>query len=475
MRTAVIAVFMGLLVAAFAAPVFAEKAETRLIKFDRKWLGDRMKMKGGGTFQNYRRIKGEFEIPVFGGKVRGKVTEKVAWHFSETHRSTTQGRIAGAYDGKDDGIITLIVHWRNEDNDVNKFKGKVRATKGDGFIQLTKEDRLSFKFKPFAIGCNSKLSTYEGKFYEELLKKLIDASSDVVAKSVVKTVEFASGQAAKWLGRQNALSLTKRFEAAYRAAQFKDLYDTANDLLPDKFDQLAGNVTKVLTIIEIAESASAGDYKQVGTVVAWNVLGAYLPGGIVLVPLAQAAQADWQRYNRKRHEKVFRKFYVDLYYDGKRPNSRKGSGDRKLRLKNFVSLSLEYLATDDSLVGRPFRNMLRDFAYYQLQRSFSHADFNVVGEGTGARLANRGSGLALAALFRAYEAVYDKDRKSELMRRVTRHQSKKVVGALKRAEEAMAYALNGRFNKVWPDAATRKRVICGFVDGMKAAKLKAKK
>jgi len=79
---------------------------------------------------------------------------------------------------------------------------------------------------------------------------------------------------------------------------------------------------------------------------------------------------------------------------------------------------------------------------------------------------------ALGALFRAYEGVYDRDRKAGLMRRVTKPQSKKMAGVLKQADEAMSWAINGNFDKVWPDAARRDRIVCGIVEALKATKLK---
>ncbi len=472
----IVACALALLVAFAATAALAADPAMRTAVKESHQKPRYVKRGGGKTFKVHRDLYLELTFPIAGGKATGKFSTSYGFcvvNDTTCIKGSHRAKISGTFDGKDGGLLKVRLDIVNDDGErsVQHLTGRIFA-KGNGYIQYDEKERETFTFKPFTVGCNPKLSSYEGKFYEELLKKLVDASSDTVVKSVATTVEHVSGEAARWLGRRKAMDLKKRFEGAYRAAQFKELYDTANASMPDKLDDLAGNVTKVLTIIEIAESASAGDYKQIGTVVAWEVLGAYLPGGVVLVPLAQAAQSHYQRYARAKHEKEFRKFYVDLYYDGKRPNARKGSENRRLRLGNFVSLSLEYLATLDSHRGRPFRAMLIDFASYQLGIAFAPKDFAVIGEGPRARLADRAASSALAALFRAYEEIYDKDRKSELMRRVTKRQSKKVVGALRRAEEAMAWALNGRFDKVWPDIATRKRIVCGFVDGLKAAKLK---
>ena len=466
--TVICALLVCVMTSMDAAPAFAApKAETHrkiLIRHDKKT----------GEVEVRRRIRYELgyalsidaEFPIAGGQFTGTGRSRYVGCPFTCMDIRDRGTLKGTYDGKDGGDVVIQARWVDQDGDVSRdvLRGKIYA-KGVGFLVDEDGDRYDFSFPPFETACKGDINEFEGKLYEEIRNRVIDAASQKMVDGFMKATRVVDRKVLNFLQKTRSVTLANKANITIARETVRDYLGKANDVVPDKFAALAGSASKVAVVFDAMVAASVSDYGKVAEVFAFDIAaGLYPPASVVMVPLIQATYEDWKKFKERAFAKYFRDFYEDLYYEDGRPNAKKGTGNRRIRLRNFVNASIDYLGTLDHKRGRPYRNLVRDFAYYKLNISLSYDDLAVVDGRNGETLKSKSAMSALASLFQAYERIYEKDREAEVLRRVTRYQAKAIERAANESEWALSAAQRNDFSKVWPEVAERKRVICGIIN-----------
>ncbi len=443
-----------------------------------------------------------FTFPTRGGKIRGE--GRIERRFLDDGSPIVQVytcAIGGEYQAgnsipgqrtyrpDEGGLFWLKLHGREvtppcsfapNGRDVEQWRemsGFIEAS-GKGLI-LHGKQRLPFSFPPFggACGCKLNLAVYGQAVRDKILDKLLESTSrELYSRFVSKSEEIASAllrkaQTIRALQRLKNYKLPGLTGPNPNPIPLRPPPDFL-DKLQKNFEnsrlrkssaacamlaKLASNLDIALKVLETAEAASAGDYSTAAAIASAQAVGSYSTVAGLAVALGGAVKADWDAYGERVHEKFFRAWYVKLYYQGDRPSEARWQAGRKARLQGFMDEAIAYLQTG-GVQAAQLRKTLKDFAYYNLpadnwayfglgQRAFTDADFAVTEDG---KLRSRYGGVALAALFQAYEETYRKDLDAELLRQLAIEQMKAQRKLVVQTNVAMEAATTGDFTRAWP-------------------------
>lgn len=494
LRVLVILFLAGFLVAALVGTALGQGDELREVRLEAT------EQDGSETITYLMR----FSFPVRGGRIRGEgrvergfldhgnpivqvYTCAIGGEYKAGVRRGDYESISGqqTYRPDEGGTLSLKLHGREvtppcsfapEGRDVEQWReyGGIIEASGKGYIKPGKQ-RVPFAFHPFggACGCKLNLTVYGQAVRDKILDKLLESTSrELYNRFVSGSEEIASA-----LLRKAQTTRTLQRMKQYRLPGLTDSIPRRPP--PDVLDKLqkgfessrlrksspacvmlmklASNLDTALKVLEAAEAASAGDYSTAAVVAAAQAVGMYSPMAGLAVALGGAVKADWDAYAERVHEKFFRAWYVKLYYQGDRPSEARWQAGRKARLQGFMDDAIAYLQTG-GVQAAQLRKTLKDFAYYNLPsdnwayfglgpRAFTDADFAVTEDG---KLKSRYGGVALAALFQAYEETYRKDLDAELLRRLAIEQMKAQRKLVVQTSVAMEAATRGDFTRAWP-------------------------
>ena len=426
----------------------------------------------------------EITFPVKGGNISGKLKSGV----KETCSTLTDGPdckegyctavITGTYKpGKAYGVLTMNLNWtcpkkdteksHNKDSNLIHFYGEVYPD-GTALVQSSWKATYS-PTKPKA--CNKNLDSYSAEARKKIMGKLLDMVSEELIKNL--TITFTEIDKKLWEKTGKGTGLSKSVKD-YVKSKVKPIDGKAlrksivsNSMLSAKMlKSLANNLSNTLSFLEIAGAASDGAYGKAAVMAVLEYAAGASNAAAVLIFIGQATVADYEKFSKAAHDEFFRKFYVQLYYDGERPAvTEDPAGDKKLRMKHFYELAMDYIEGKGTL-GVQFINMLVDFAYYDLEKKIKPADFTVFDDEKGNRTMKTEARVVLGALFSAYEQVYLNDLKAEKVRQLAVEQTKKRLEAADKMEDAMGKAEAGDFLGVWPKE-TYEKLLCNVVDGLR--------
>jgi len=406
-------------------------------------------------------------FPVQGGAVRGKKVWVVKLKSSPDLPSLNQLRLEwvleGQFTGGDGGSVR---GWEIKDGERSPFTAILYADGTGWFGDDEKPKRYPLRFDPFegaSCGCNLNLNVYEEKARKWLVETLLKKTSAELYTRFVS-------------GTENLTSAFFRQLQTYRVSPERYrlgglLSRAPRKLPPDLIDKLqrnfensrlgqaspacsmlakmGSNVVLTLNLLKAAETASAGDYMAASLLAAAEAIKAYSSGASWAILIAQAVKADWDSFAERVHNEYFRKFYVEVYFQGgKKPSRELWQAGKKARLKAFMEDALEYLAADGGKSAQ-FRQMLIDFAKYKLERTLSREDFDVSEDGS--RLRNKKSAYVLASLFQEYEKVYRGDLETETVRKLAMEQARQQLELARDTEKALdAACRKADFSLAWP-------------------------
>lgn len=417
-----------------------------------------------------RRI--EFEFSVNGGQVRGFQTYKINDVYTidkigldQLLAVESKDRIEGEFEGGDGGALRgRLVDL--EDNSSEPFTGKLFAN-GTGYMVIGKQ-KYALSFAPLAA-CKAELNAYEAALRNEIMQRLLDLASKKLFDQLVLAMNTAGDKALQSVMNSKYLSGGYKAKLSDGKAVWDRLTRHTNQIIPDNSLQMMQEVTTALSFLEAADAALDGAYQDAAKIAVLELIALKSNAAGLLIAAAQAVKADWDAFCQRWNEHQFRKFYLDLYHDGPRPKDAAAFLDKENRLRAFMEMALEYLSTNDSARGRPFRKMLIDYASINLNQSFSYADFDVVEQKGALKMSNRAAATVLGALFNDYEKVYINDLRTEKFRRIAIQQGKAAQQELRRMNSAMAWAVNGNFKEVW-DAKAYNSVFCSVLAELQASK-----
>jgi hypothetical protein len=242
----------------------------------------------------------------------------------------------------------------------------------------------------------------------------------------------------------------------------------ATPVLGTVFEKL----TTALTVIEAADSALDGDYATAAFKVAIEGVGLYSNSLGLLLAAGEAVKADWDAFAKRVYARDYRKFYEYLYYSGgPRPSLRVYKKGRQARLRTFMNEVHDELTGGDvggasklaagGFRSANFRKMIMDFAHYRLERTLTRADFETT-PGRRGRLVFKNQYLRsiFVALFHDFEKTYQDDLNVEMMRKIAIKQAKFLRDKTSKTGGQLAWAENGRFDKVWTNRAELNDAYC---------------
>ncbi|MEO5353949.1 MAG: hypothetical protein H7835_12175 [Magnetococcus sp. XQGC-1] len=423
-------------------------------------------------------------FPINGGPVQGvhRWETKMSGEYISGIKVGGEYKIRGHFAGGDGGALSG--HFIDQDGKQTPFTGKLLGN-GQGTI-LHGGATYPLHFPPFTAGCNDDLNSYGQAARTIISNALLEKASKTLYDRLVS-------------GLENSLSATLRTiqewrvdPAQYRLSALTEGGRFGSKLPPDVLDKLqkafeesrmnvdppggvmlrsvADNIGRALTVLQVADAASHGAYKEAAKVAAIEAIGAYSNAAGIALVIAQAAKEDWDAFAERVHEQQFRKFYTDFYFQGsKLPSESRGRMGQRARLREFMSEAIERLNLSGEY-GAPFRKMLVDFAYYKLERSMSRADFDTTEKNDQPVLKHKPAAMVLAALFNAYEEIYWKDLDAERTRRIADRQAREQRRLMIEVDQVLSKASKGDFRTVWGDKLYH-ATVCQVVADLRSRNL----
>ena len=447
------------------------------------------------TCRKFDRDQLRFTFPVNGGPVQGRW---VGSYSSLVEMKSISGflciagdhdyQITGRFEGGDGGQLRATC-TNVKDSKSTACGGRLYA-KGTGTFQLDGDkDSMALTFPPFGGTCNTDLNAYEKELQKQLLNALMDASSQHVFKSLGRVAVGLRDDARQlyrlWkiqTGRYQdlldgltvkpPLSLFERAEqGVFNASVGPNQYTGVVEELPlwKAVREIGENASKGLAALEVANAAIEGSYSQAAMTAVIEAVGSYSNAAGLAIAAAQATYADWQAFEQRYHDEEFKRLYKKIYYEaGPRPAENRWKAERSARLRAFVQEVYDWLDYG-GLQGDRVRKLLIDYAYYTLEMRLSRDDFKLVTRDDGSLgLADPRATATLGSLFVAFEALFEKDAESELLRRVALRQSRRMSERATRAEEALRRAGDRDYSGVWPDPAERQGQVCKVIERVRA-------
>ncbi|MBW2736918.1 MAG: hypothetical protein JRH20_31430, partial [Deltaproteobacteria bacterium] len=286
--------------------------------------------------------------------------------------------------------------------------------------------------------CVVDLSAYTKQARGLLLSMLMDATTKLVYKSFVVTLERTRLKLARYLQRKGLprLWFQKKPKTFYQ--KFGKLLQGrkkgANIPCLSFLRELGENVTKVITVLQIAEAASAGAYKEAAIIATLESIAAYSPAAGVLIALGKAVKADWEAFAKRVDEKFYRKYYNAYYLDeGHRPKKTQIERSQKARFRRFMDNMAESFSQGG--VGGAARGSVAGYRAVQLSGTIinfasasghpiTRRDLEVEEKDGRYRFKTAGARVAIWLLFKGFERTFKKDIKAEALRRALLHQNK---------------------------------------------------
>ncbi|MBF0584304.1 MAG: hypothetical protein HQL80_08730 [Magnetococcales bacterium] len=448
----------------------AEGDETRVATFHKEAKG----------------VKDDLQLtfPINGGAVHGvyRWETKMTGEYISGIKISGEFKIEGRFAGGDGGVVSG--HFVNKDGERSAFAGKLLGS-GQGSIKHGGAT-YPLRFPPFTGGCNDDLNSYGQAARTIIGNVLLEKASKTLYDRLVS-------------GLENSLSATLRKlqewrvdPAKYHLSSLTEGGRYGSKLPPDLLDQfqksfensrlnvdppagvmlrsVVDNIGRGLSVLQVADAASSGAYKEAAQVAAIEAIGTYSNAAGIALVIAQAAKEDWDAFAERVHEQQFRKFYTEFYFQGTRlPSEARGRMAQRERLRLFMSEAIERLNLGGSY-GAPFRRMLVDFAYYRLERSMTLADFDTTEKNEQPVLKHKPAAMVLAALFNAYEEIYWKDLDAERTRRIAERQAREQRRLMVEVDQALSKAANGNFLAVWGDKLYHE-TVCQVVADLRSRNL----
>ncbi|MBF0294395.1 MAG: hypothetical protein HQL96_04330 [Magnetococcales bacterium] len=460
----------------FASAHAAGNDDTRIATFHKE-----EKRKSGETRMDDIRMT----FPVNGGAVHGlhRWETRLSGQYVSGIKVGGEYKITGNFAGGDGGALTGT--YTDKDGKKSPFTGKLHGG-GQGVIEHGGAS-YPLRYPPFQGVCNADLNSYgqaartliANVLLEKASKTLYDKLVNGLEKSLsatLRTIQEWRVDPARY--RLNALSEGGRFGAKLPGDLLDNLQQAfeksrlnADPPAGTMLRSMGENIGKALGVLQVAEAATSGAFKEAAQVAAIEAIGAYSNAAGIALVIAQAAKADWDAFAERVHEQQFRQFYTDFYFQKSRlPSEARGRVAKRERLRAFMSEAIERLDLGGSY-GAPFRKMLVDFAYYKLERSMTRDDFATTEKNGQPVLKTKPAAMVLAALFNTYEEIYWQDLDAERTRRIAERQAREQRRLMSDVDYALAKAAGGDFQAVWSDAKIYQALVCQIVADLQGRNL----